>query len=191
MFLELSSAYLGCYVIILWFNPNMHNSELWLTLALPSPDTDKTRLLRFGHKCPAASLRGAIRGQNSIWLKVCYISFKLQSLWFDYHIEAETKWPPFSRRHFQMDENAWISIKISLKFLPRGPINNIPTLVQVMAWRRPGDKPLSEPMMVRLPTHKFVTRPQWVISCWLYSTRLDMYSMFCRKINADDITVAR
>ena len=32
-----------------------------------------------------------------------------------------------------------------------------------MAWRRSGDKPLSEPMMVRLPTHICVTRPQWVI----------------------------
>ena len=31
-----------------------------------------------------------------------------------------------------------------------------------MAWRRPGDKPLSGPMMVRLPTHICVTRPQWV-----------------------------
>ena len=31
-----------------------------------------------------------------------------------------------------------------------------------MAWRRPGDKPLSEPMMVRLSTHICVTRPQWV-----------------------------
>ena len=31
-----------------------------------------------------------------------------------------------------------------------------------MAWRRPGDKPLSEPMMVSLPTHICVTRPQWV-----------------------------
>ena len=29
-----------------------------------------------------------------------------------------------------------------------------------MAWRRPGDKPLSEPMMARLPTHICVTRPQ-------------------------------
>ena len=39
---------------------------------------------------------------------------------------------------------------------------NIPTLVQVMAWCRPGDKPLSEPMMVSLSTHICVTRPQWV-----------------------------
>ena len=61
-----------------------------------------------------------------------------------------------------LNENVWISINISLKFVPRGSINNIPTLVQVMAWRRPGDKPLSEPMMARLPTHICVTRPQWV-----------------------------
>ena len=33
---------------------------------------------------------------------------------------------------------------------------------QVMAWRRPGDKPLSEPMMGRFSTHICVTRPQWV-----------------------------
>ena len=31
-----------------------------------------------------------------------------------------------------------------------------------MAWRRSGDKPLSEPMVVRLPTHICVTRPQCV-----------------------------
>ena len=31
-----------------------------------------------------------------------------------------------------------------------------------MAWRRPGDKPLFEPMMVSLLTHICVTRPQWV-----------------------------
>ena len=49
-----------------------------------------------------------------------------------------------------------------MKFVPKGPINNIPALVQIMAWRRPGDKPLSEPIMVSLPTHICVTRHQWV-----------------------------
>ena len=48
--------------------------------------------------------------------------------------------------------------------VPKGPIDNIPALVQIMAWRRPGDKPLSEPMMARLLTHICVTRPQWVNS---------------------------
>ena len=61
-----------------------------------------------------------------------------------------------------LNENVWISIKISLKFVPRGPINNIPSLVQIMAWRRPGDKPLAEPMMVSLPMHICITPPQWV-----------------------------
>ena len=78
--------------------------------------------------------------------------------------------PRQNGRHFADDVfkcifwngNLWISIKISLKFVPKGPINNIPALVQIMAWRRPGDKPLSEPMMVSLTTHICVTRPQWV-----------------------------
>ena len=48
------------------------------------------------------------------------------------------------------------------KFLPKGPVNNIVAMVQIMAWRRPGDKPLSEPMMISLPTHICVARPQWV-----------------------------
>ena len=44
-----------------------------------------------------------------------------------------------------VNENVRIPIKFSLKFVPKGQINNIPALVQIMAWRRPGDKPLSEP----------------------------------------------
>ena len=38
-----------------------------------------------------------------------------------------------------LNENVWIPIKLSLKCVPKGPINNIPALVQIMAWRRPGD----------------------------------------------------
>ena len=55
------------------------------------------------------------------------------------------------------NENVWISIMISLTFVPKGPFNNIPALVQIMAWRRPGNKPLSEPMMVRLPMHIYAS----------------------------------
>ena len=77
--------------------------------------------------------------------------------------------PKQNGRHFADDifkciflnDNIWISINISLKFVSKGPINNIPALVQIMAWRRPGDKPLFEPMMVSLTTHICVTRPQW------------------------------
>ena len=49
---------------------------------------------------------------------------------------------------FFLNENVWLSLKISLKFVPEFRIENIPTLIQIMAWRRPGDKTLSEPMMV-------------------------------------------
>ena len=61
-----------------------------------------------------------------------------------------------------LNGNVRISIKILLKFVPKGLIYNIPALVQVMTWCRAGYKPLSEPMMVRLPMHICVTRPQWV-----------------------------
>ena len=88
----------------------------------------------------------------------------------DNHRVFNTLRPRPNGRHFPDDifkwiflnENECISIKISLKLVPRGPISNIPALVQIMAWRRSGDKPLSEPMVVSLLTHKCVTRPQWV-----------------------------
>ena len=78
--------------------------------------------------------------------------------------------PRQNGRHFADDifkciclnENARISLKISLKFVPKVRINDIPALVQIMAWLRPGDKPLSEPMMGNSLTHICVTRPQWV-----------------------------
>ena len=68
----------------------------------------------------------------------------------------------YTFKYIFLNEKVIISATISLKFVPKGPIYNIPVLFQLMAWRRPGDKPLSEPMMVRLSTHICVTRPQWV-----------------------------
>ena len=48
-----------------------------------------------------------------------------------------------------LNENDKIPIQISLKIVPGSPIDNKPALVQIMAWRRTGDKPLSEPMMTQ------------------------------------------
>ena len=112
-------------------------------------------------------------------------------------VVINTSRPRQNGRHFPDDklkriflnENVWISIKISLKFVPRSPINNIPALVQIMAWRRPGDKPLSGPMMVRLPTHICVTRPQrvnrtfplkqlWQIYTFPKCSRFEVHMMF-------------
>ena len=48
-----------------------------------------------------------------------------------------------------LNENVWISIKISLSFVLLGPINYILALVQIMAWCRTGNKPLPEPMLTQ------------------------------------------
>ena len=48
-----------------------------------------------------------------------------------------------------LNENDRIPIQISLKFVPRGPIDNKPALAQVIAWCRAGDKPLLEPMLTQ------------------------------------------
>ena len=85
-------------------------------------------------------------------------------------VHINTLRPRQNGRHFLdnifkcifLNENVWISIKISLNFVPMGPINNIPALVQITAWCRPGNKPLSEPMVGSLLTHICLTRPQWV-----------------------------
>ena len=81
--------------------------------------------------------------------------------WF----EAETKWLPFSRWLFKwifLNKIVCILIEISWMFVPCGPNNNIPVLVQIIAWRQPDANRLSEPMMIRFATHICITRPQWV-----------------------------
>ena len=50
-----------------------------------------------------------------------------------------------------LHENDKIQIHISLRFVSRSPIDNKPALVQVMAWRRSGDKPLPEQMLIQSP----------------------------------------
>ena len=103
------------------------------------------------------------------------IVYPLMWRWSYYHWcgadcgDFNTLRPRRNGRHFAdntfkcifLNENVRISIKFSLKFVSKGPINNISALVQIMAWRRSGDMPLSEPMTVSLLTHICVTRPQW------------------------------
>ena len=58
-----------------------------------------------------------------------------------------------------LNENIQISIGISLKFVHKFPIDNKPTLVQIMAWHLTGDKSLSEPMMTFFTEAYTVERP--------------------------------
>ena len=65
--------------------------------------------------------------------------------------------PEQNGRHFAdnifrcifMNKKCYIAIRISLKFVPKGHIDNKSALVQVMAWRRTGDKPLPEAMLTQ------------------------------------------
>ena len=85
------------------------------------------------------------------------IPFELNTQTQEIHIALNSFIPGQNGRHFQDDiskcilfnDNVEISIEISLKFVLKGPINDIPALIQIMAWRHPGDKPLSEPMTNR------------------------------------------
>ena len=79
------------------------------------------------------------------------------------HIEAETKWPTFSDDKLKcifLNANVRISIDISMNYVHEDQINNISTLGQIMALPRPGDKPLSEPVIFSLLTHICVIQPQ-------------------------------
>ena len=82
-------------------------------------------------------------------------------------------------KHIFLNKNIRTSFKLSLKFVPRVPTNNI-QVVQIMTWHRSGDKPLSEPMMVRLPTNICVTRPQWVNSSDSESSELYILPVKCK-----------
>ena len=66
---------------------------------------------------------------------------------------------------FFLNENFCVLIKISLKFVPKGPIDNKPALVQIMAWCQIGDKPLSAPMLNQF-TDAYIcyTGERWVNS---------------------------
>ena len=49
-----------------------------------------------------------------------------------------------------LNEKVQIFIQTSLKCFPSCSIINKSALVQIMVWRRPGDKSLSEPMIIYL-----------------------------------------
>ena len=52
-------------------------------------------------------------------------------------------------RYIFVNAKVRILIKISLKFVLKGAIENNPALVQIITWRRLNVKPLSEPILTR------------------------------------------
>ena len=89
-----------------------------------------------------------------------------ENFWnFHWHIEARNGGQHSTNNIFKCtfcNENVWILTEMSLHFVPKHPSDNIAALVQIMVWRHPGDKPLSEPMMVSLPKHICIIGPQEV-----------------------------
>ena len=131
-------------VILMWHHCNMkgkRNSMQELEVCLPT-------------NIPCSNLTGmkTSRMNRTLWKHVNTLGPRQNG----HHFIDDTI------KHIFLNENVRISIEISLKFVPKGPVNNIPALIQITAWRRPGDKPLSETMMIRILMHICVTRPQWV-----------------------------
>ena len=122
---------------------------------------------------------GAMRQQVITWAKVypdlCHHMASLDHTELLYAYTQRLVWyintwrPGQDGCHFAdiftcifINENCCILTKFSLKYVRKDPIDNNPALVQIMSWRRSGNKPLSEPMMISLLTHICITRPQWV-----------------------------
>ena len=78
---------------------------------------------------------------TSLYISTPYIHIK-----YEYRIPFMT-WDDIFKSIF--NESVWISIKISLKFIPKGPIDYKSALVQVVAWHRTGEKPLPESMLTQ------------------------------------------
>ena len=100
----------------------------------------------------------------SIWWRHHAVDYRiLNLLWHKPHVSTSViplinSSPPGQNGHnfaddifrcVLLNENVWISITFPLNSVPKGSINNIPALVQIMAWRRIDDKPFSEPMLTR------------------------------------------
>ena len=63
-------------------------------------------------------------------------------------------------------ESVWISITISLKFVPMGPIDYKSALVQVVAWHQTGEKPLPESMLTQF-TDAYIRKIAEYAHIWL------------------------
>ena len=85
----------------------------------------------------------------SIHMRTIYKHMSKLLKFMSQHIEAIQNGRNFAHDIFKrifLNENIWI-VNISPIFIPKGPIGNISALIQIMAWCRTGDKPLSEPMV--------------------------------------------
>ena len=85
----------------------------------------------------------------------------------------------FHKQHFHMYFLVWKYMNFTLDFtevVPKVPIDNNPALVQIMACRRPGNKPLPGLIiMVPLVMLTWVTQPQWVNFCSVWTASHELF----------------
>ena len=103
------------------------------------------------------------------------------STWWRHHehIQHRTKWLPCA--NILLNEKYFL-LPITLNFVTTETTDNKSSLVQVMAWRRTGDKPLPEPVMTKISWPFGVTNSQWVkggmqcVASVMYLTRNEKIS---------------
>ena len=87
-----------------------------------------------------------------------------------------------------MNESGYIVIKIALKFVPRGPIDIKKALLQVIAWRRTGDKPLPELMLTQFTEAYIYAAPGVMVDS---SSHCRIYALLNKVINHLDNSLSR
>ena len=109
------------------------------------------------------------------------------------YVQSETKWPTFFRRHFLEWKCLNFEYNLTEVFFLRVQSTIFQHWFRWWLGAGPGDKPLSEPMMVSLLTYWCVTRPQWVnchtsrgvplreIDFWLDSTTCTLINFMAHK----------
>ena len=141
--LSCDSLYFGRAIMIMWIHLNTH--------PINESSTEKGKFLDHWEHLVTPG------GTIVVVLPICFrVTSETHSIlrrrWLIKSLESiNTMRPRQNGRHFpddifkciSLNESVWISIKISLKFVSKGPINNSLSLVQIMVWRQPGDKPLS------------------------------------------------
>ena len=93
---------------------------------------------------------------------MCIIGTDIASPQYSFNVFISTLRPRQNGCHIADNIFKFIFCFISSKSVPKGPIDNIPEFIRIMAWSRPGEKPLFDPMIVRSPKHVCVTGPHWV-----------------------------
>ena len=160
----------------LWWHYRLSQRVVMILLAQDNTGKSSALVMVLPQSCIKLSIRSDQSGDNQ---PLC-LRWGSQSAWQTFYIifhkstcpSFNTLWPAQNVRHFTdnifkcifLTENIWILISISLKFVPKSLISNIPAFVQKVAWRQSGNKPLSESMILSLLMHICVIRPQWVNS---------------------------